>query len=830
MICGCKPGKLQPMSVTLPDPHKVNDSPQHPVTRWRGPLALVVILALGATLRLWHLDRAGFGTFYYAAGVLGMLGSWHNFLFNSFDPAGFVSVDKPPLALWLQAASARLLGFSGWSIHLPQAIEGVASIALLYHLIQRRFGQVAGLLAALFLALMPISVAVDRSNNTDSCLVLCLLVAAWALSVSAESSSRRGLLGSMALLGVAFNVKMLAAIVVLPAFAAAYFFGARLSLRRRLTDLTLGGAVLAVVSLLWCVTYDLTPPESRPYAGSTQTNSMLELVIGQNGMRRFVRTPRLVAETAQTTEVPADQTLIPPTTAAGTDSAELPPVSTPANAQSTPNARPANAQSAPNATPADAQSAPNATPQRDAVAATSGANRGIAAVTRNRAADRLPIGPLRLLHPLLADQAGWLYPLAALAVAFWILRRRLRPLLDPKPLLDSGPPLDPEPPIDSKPPYDHKDVALLLWSSWLLTYAAVLSFAGGIFHAYYLSAVAPPVCALSAVALVRLCDWYREGGRRVMVLPLSLLVVLAWELYVNHGFLTALLSTLGEGAAGPAGTAGAAGAANPAHLRLELLIAPLVFGILCVGVLLLGRTLRTLRSESAVALCSALAVSLSPATWAIGTLQSSGNGSSPAAQPPGVTQSPQIARGSVDDTRADPQLVSFLTQHYGGERFMLATLSAQQAAPIILATGKPVMAMGGFAGSDPILTPQTLEQFVQRKQLRFVLVGGAGGAALVRRGALVQEPLIEWVQQHGRVVQPSLWRSARANSGRSLRGGYNGRNRGGRRGTGTASQLFDLRPDDPAPPSDPADDPQASEAAEAAEASAWSGPAGTASP
>jgi 4-amino-4-deoxy-L-arabinose transferase-like glycosyltransferase len=750
------------MNVTLADPHNGNDSPQHLVARWGGPLALSVILALGAALRLWHLDRVGFGTSYYAAGVLSMLGSWHNFLFNSFDPAGFVSVDKPPLALWLQAASARLLGFSAWSIHLPQAIEGVASIALLYHIIQRRFGRVAGLLAALFLALTPISVAVDRSNNTDSCLVLCLLAAAWVLSVSAESGSRRGLLGSMALLGVAFNVKMLAAIVVLPAFAAAYFFGARLSLRRRLMDLTLGGAVLAVVSLLWCVTYDLTPAQSRPYAGSTQTNSMLELVIGENGVRRFVRTARLRAATSQTSGLPATQAVTPPAVATSPDSAQ-PPVST----------------------PADAQSAANVTPQPGAIAATPGANRRVAAANNNRAADRVPIGPLRLFHPLLADQAGWLYPLAALAIVLWILRRRLRPPLDPA------------------------DTALLLWSTWLLTYAAVLSFAGGIFHAYYLSAVAPPVCALAAVALVRLCEWYREGGRRAMVLPLSLLVVLAWELYVNHGFLTAHLSTLGDRAPD---------ASYPAHLRLELLIAPLVLGIVCVGVLLLGRKLRGWRSNPAFALCSAMAIGLSPATWAVGVLQSGSNGNSPAAQPPGVTQAPQIARGSLDDTRADPLLVSFLTQHYDGERFLLATLSAQQAAPIILATGKPVMAIGGFAGSDPILTPQTLEQLVQRKQLRFVLVAGTGGAALTRRGAQMQIPLIQWVQQHGRVVQPALWRSARTNPARSLRGGSNGRNRGGR-GTGAASQLFDLRPDDPAPPSGTAEDPEVARSESAGAAS-----------
>jgi 4-amino-4-deoxy-L-arabinose transferase-like glycosyltransferase len=156
------------------------------------PGAFIMILVLGARLRAWHLNQPGFGTQYYAAGVMSMLESWHNFFFNSFDPAGFVSIDKPPLAFWLQAASAKILGFSGLSIRLPQVIEGVASIALLYHLVQRRSGRSAGFLAALFLAITPISAAVDRSNNTDSCLVLVLLAAALALSIAAESCAAHG--------------------------------------------------------------------------------------------------------------------------------------------------------------------------------------------------------------------------------------------------------------------------------------------------------------------------------------------------------------------------------------------------------------------------------------------------------------------------------------------------------------------------------------------------------------------------------------------------------------------------------------------------------------
>src|SRR5512132_2601529 len=187
-------------------------SSRRPVPR----LGLFAVLAVAAALRLWRLSQNGFGNEYYTAGVRSMSQSWHNFLYNSFDPAGFISVDKPPVALWAQVASVKLFGFHPLSVLIPQALEGVAAVAVLYHLVARRFGAAAGLLAALFLALTPVSVAIDRSSNTDSCLVLVLLLAAWALLRAAEDGSRRRLLLSMALVGLAFNIKMLAAFVVLP--------------------------------------------------------------------------------------------------------------------------------------------------------------------------------------------------------------------------------------------------------------------------------------------------------------------------------------------------------------------------------------------------------------------------------------------------------------------------------------------------------------------------------------------------------------------------------------------------------------------------------------
>src|SRR5215510_6293450 len=272
--------------------------------RWRPPLGLglVAVLSTAAVLRLWRLHQNGFGNEYYTAGVRSMSQSWHNFLYNAFDPAGFISVDKPPVALWIQVASVKLFGFHALSVLIPQALEGVAAVALLYHLVQRRFGPAAGLLAALFLALTPVSVAIDRSSNTDSCLVLVLLLAAGALTLAAERGSLALLVLAMALVGLGFNVKMLAAFVVLPVFVLVYMLGAPLTWRRRVVDLAAAGVVLSAVSLTWVLVFDLTPPERRPYAGTTNKNSMLELAVGPYGVGRFIRS----AEFRSASIAPAD--------------------------------------------------------------------------------------------------------------------------------------------------------------------------------------------------------------------------------------------------------------------------------------------------------------------------------------------------------------------------------------------------------------------------------------------------------------------------------------------------------------------------------------------
>ena len=224
-----------------------------------------------------------------------MLASWHNFFFVAYDPAGFVTVDKPPLALWIQALSARCFGYRPLSLILPQVLEGLSSVALLWWLLRRRFGALAALTGALLLALTPVAVAVDRYNNMDSCLGLLLLAAAVGPERGRGArTAGAAAAGRVALVGLAFNTKMMAAFVA-PA-----------RLRRGLPGLgpgDLGAGAWATRSLAglgpwrrypwpgsWPV--DLTLPERRPYVGSTQDNSMLGLSLGWNGLQRMTQRGR----------------------------------------------------------------------------------------------------------------------------------------------------------------------------------------------------------------------------------------------------------------------------------------------------------------------------------------------------------------------------------------------------------------------------------------------------------------------------------------------------------------------------------------------------------
>jgi 4-amino-4-deoxy-L-arabinose transferase-like glycosyltransferase len=631
---------------------------------WSG-VALTCIVALSLALRGWRLGASGFITPYYMAGVRSMMQSWHNFFFNAFDPAGFVSVDKPPLAFWVQTGSAEFFGFSPFGVLLPQVLEGTASILVLYHLVRRVFGTAAGLLAALFLALTPIAVAVDRSNNTDTLLVLTLLLAAWALSRAVETGRLPLLLIAAALVGIAFNVKMLVAFGVVPIFILIYLASAPILLRRRIGYLAAAGAVLATVSLSWTGIYDLTPPENRPFVDSTSGNSMLELIAGENFIRRFVpREDRL----RQTSAAAVNRNMTPDQTTA-----------------------------------------------------------------RLVGRDYVPAGPSRLAAPHLAAQTGWLFPLSLIGgVAAW---RRYR-----------------------RSPGNER-LQLALWAGWALSYGIVFSAAAGLFHAYYLVAMAPALCALAGIGTVSLWWLYAAGGATSLLLPATFAATALWQTYIVSGY----------------------------HIEYsavsEKWLVPIPIGVACLtvaGLVALRRALPRVIGSAAMALLLAM-----PTAWSVGTVLVKGNTGFPAARPPFLNEAAETQRRRwsmvAGALGGDPKLIDFLRSNHRNEAYLLASVNARQAAPIIIATGDPVIALGGFSGRDPILSVDDFARLVEDRRLRFALVGD--GSPGLRRifGEDGQKPLVDWIRAYGHPLNPAVWRSM---PGTNAEGGAAER---------VGAQLYDLR-------------------------------------
>ncbi len=256
-------------------------------TRWPlSHLPIYTIAALAGALTLWGLTRSGYANVYYAEAAQAASRSWWAWLSNSVDTSGLESLDKGPLSNMLMGLSGRLLGFSSFSMLLPEALCGIASVLLLHNIVRRTLGHRAALLAALMLALTPIFVAMSRFNNPDPLLVLCELAAAWALVRALESGRTRHLLLCGLFIGLAFNVKMLAAYLVVPGLALAFVIAGKGSVRRRVAQLAAGGSAMLAVSFVWYGTMMLVPAAHRPFVGDTTDNSWFSLIFGANGLNR----------------------------------------------------------------------------------------------------------------------------------------------------------------------------------------------------------------------------------------------------------------------------------------------------------------------------------------------------------------------------------------------------------------------------------------------------------------------------------------------------------------------------------------------------------------
>jgi 4-amino-4-deoxy-L-arabinose transferase-like glycosyltransferase len=271
------------LSVAPPSEPAIRRRPRVP----RAPrIAIGALLALTALAYIWNLGASGDANSFYAAAVQAGTESWKAFLFGSLDKASFITVDKPPASLWVMELSGRVFGFSSWSMLVPEALEGVAAVALLAAAVRRWFGEWAGIAAGAVFALTPVAALMFRFNNPDALLVLLLVASAYSLTRALERGATRWIVAAGALLGFAFLAKMLQAFIVLPGFALVYVVAAPGPLRRRIWQTLAGGATVVAACGWWLLAVALWPVADRPMIDGSSSNNIFDLIFGYNGLGR----------------------------------------------------------------------------------------------------------------------------------------------------------------------------------------------------------------------------------------------------------------------------------------------------------------------------------------------------------------------------------------------------------------------------------------------------------------------------------------------------------------------------------------------------------------
>ena len=632
--------------------------------RWVRP-ALLAIIAAAALLCLWDLTRNGYSNEYYAAAARAGSESWKAWFFGSLDPGSFITVDKPPLSLWLMGLSARVFGFSSFSILLPQALCTVASVGLLYATVRRAFGPTAGLLAAGALALTPVTVAIGRVNNPDALLVLLMVASAYLMQRAIESGRTKYLAWCGAVVGLAFMTKLLQGWMVVPALTLAYLVAGPPRLPTRIRQLAIAGATMVAVSAAWPVAVSLWPG-SRPYIGGSTNGSIWNLIFGYDGFGRL----------------------------------------------------------------------------------TGGSGGAGGGVTFGGAP-----GLLRMFNQQVGGQIAWLIPVAAvgLIAGLWLTRRA--------------------------PRTDLRRAGWILFGTWAIVHVAIFSSQQGIFHPYYVSALAPAVAALTGAGIVTLVRWSRDSWVGLLTLDTAIAVT-AWLAVVLLGRTSTF---------------------DPA-LRVVIPVAAVV--AIIASAALRVPTARRRAALGLAAVAAATALLAGPASYSLANLNRSLSGnnviagpasaasasgpggrgggptgahlaSRPSAPPAGFSGraggfsgAPSGgARTGSPGTRAfagapgggsgqvSSHVIAYLEAHQGSARYLLAASGSQTTAPIIISTGRAVVTIGGFNGSDPAPTVAQLSKLVSAGQLKYVLLSSGGGRGGPGQGGGSSQAIATWVKAHGSVVK-----------------------------------------------------------------------------
>jgi 4-amino-4-deoxy-L-arabinose transferase-like glycosyltransferase len=511
-------------------------TPQRHSPPWRGPLrhaALIPILALSALLGTHRLAQNGYANTFYSAGVKSMLVSWHNFLFASFDPGGLVTIDKPPLAMWVQAASAELFGFSPLSLLLPEAIIATIAVAALYRILSRRLGVAAGLAGALALAVFPSFVAVSRDNGVDPLLILLMILACGAALNAIEDGRRRWLIACAVLIGLAFNTKTLAAYLIVPGIALAYLLCAPGAWYRRIGMLAAAGVVLGVCSFAWIALVELTPASQRPYVGSSTNNTELGLTFEYNGFGRVegeVGGPgKIPIATGALVQAPVHHFH------------HIHPLTPEERARLV------------------------ALRRREAVRRELLVKRESSTYLPNgRLRDPIAFGgepsPLRLFEKRLFDQGTWMLPFALLGLLAFAL------------LALAG----------ARTRRNVRLATLIVLGGWMLVEVAILDFSKGIVHPYYISALAPGVAAMVAAGAVAFVRFAQRRSPALLLVPCAVgatvavqVAILRYQHYM-HWFVPVLIGGATLGLVAMAGALALRRVAAPAMglLICLLLVAP----------------------------------------------------------------------------------------------------------------------------------------------------------------------------------------------------------------------------------------------------------------
>ncbi|HZP26806.1 MAG TPA: glycosyltransferase family 39 protein [Dehalococcoidia bacterium] len=609
-------------------------------SRWISWLPLVAIAMLAFVLNAWGLSQAGYGNTYYAAAVRSMTMSGKNFFFASFDPGGYITVDKPPFFLWVDALSARIFGYSSWSLLLPSALAGAATVVLLWLIVRRHFGTIAATISGLALAISPISVAVNRLNLPEPFLILALVGAAGAVLQSIESRRWWAWLALAGfLVGVAFNTKMLAGWIPGPAFALAVVAGTavvtRISLRSLLARLAVLAAVTFIVSGSWMMIVDAWPASDRPYVGGSKDNTELNLALDYNGFGRVDGNGQGVGGGGAR-----------PTFNAGQGPGGAAPGANNTGSPITPNGGPA-----PGAAPPAANAA--------------------------RTGFRGPGGILggapdmfRMFDAANGGQIGWLLPFAlgAGVLSIWVWRR------DPL-----------------------RRTFGVLFVGWVLLYGGVFSYAGGIYHSYYTSAMAPGVAALVGVGSITLLGAIKRD-RRWLIALVALVGLTVW----------AQLQIAGR-------TPDFYGWVRPITVATA-------FSGLALAVFLAAR-----RMPVATGLMLSVGgLLLLPAAWSFSTTANTSlNNTLPQAGPQRGAAGGTFGSEAFNDGTGD--IAAWL--HFHGDAnatWDLVVPNAMSGSRLIAQYELSVMALGGFLGSDNAITVGRFADLVAEGKVRYVLTTQAG--------------------------------------------------------------------------------------------------------